>query len=736
MLRTLLTAFVFISVSLTCYSQDSLKQEEPSRISGFITGKGSKPVAGANIVIQGTIDGAVSDEKGYYEFETGKTGSVMLLVTAIDYGNKPLVVELKPGSINKIDFKLAESEVTTDEILVTASSYTSGENSKVTLTPLEIVRIPGADADLYRAITTFPGSNQVDEGSKITVRGGDPNEVLTILDQASLYHPFVFDDNFQSSSYSTIDPWSLKGINFTSGGFSARFGNALSAVLDLRSYDLPRSTGMFFILGLANAGLSGVYLAKSGKYGASFSVSQTFLKPFLKLNSRNAEYSTTPAANGAGGTISYKISESSYLKLYANYSGDEVGIKNSSPSYNGFFESRTKNYFTNLKYSIAPDPASLLNIGISLSSFNRDLKYGILNTASNELYAKLRADYSYPVSSKFTINAGAEYEYNRSKVNGTVPQYSYNISLNAPSFNISSNSNTARTGAYAEGQYKLKKFFVIGGIRADHHSLSNKTNFDPRISIGYQLNKNNVLRAASGIYHQYPALENYNRTFNNSLEPESAVHYILGYEFNKESDIIFRLEGFYKDYKSLPGYSPQSLTLASTGSGFSRGVDVFLKYRKQGKFTGWLSYSYINSKRRQYDGAPLSSAAYDIINTLTIVSSYNFTDMWTFGATYRLSTGKPYTPVTGSYFDPRQNVYVPVYADFNSSRFPTYQRIDINAQHIFALFGKFAVAFAALNNVFNMNNLYGYTYNRDYTKQIEIESLNKRTVYFGIGLQL
>jgi hypothetical protein len=101
------------------------------------------------------------------------------------------------------------------------------------LTPLEIVRIPGSDADLCRAITTFPGSNQVDEGSRITVRGGDASEVMTILDQASLYHLFIFDDDFNTSSYTTINPWGLKGINFSSGGFSAKFGNALSAVLDL-----------------------------------------------------------------------------------------------------------------------------------------------------------------------------------------------------------------------------------------------------------------------------------------------------------------------------------------------------------------------------------------------------------------------------------------------------------------------------------------------------------------------
>lgn len=81
-----------------------------------------------------------------------------------------MMIEIESGKEMNVNIKLTKDEVKTEEILVTASSYTSGTNAAVTLTPLEIVRIPGADADLYRAITTFPGSNQVNEGSRITVR--------------------------------------------------------------------------------------------------------------------------------------------------------------------------------------------------------------------------------------------------------------------------------------------------------------------------------------------------------------------------------------------------------------------------------------------------------------------------------------------------------------------------------------------------------------------------------------
>ena len=178
MKRILLTLFLIV-ITVTVYSQDT-------KISGKITGEKNIPLNGANVVIEGTIDGATADSTGYYEFETSKTGIQNLLFTDIDYNEIRKTVNIEAGKEIEINVQLKKAVVETDEIIVTASSYTSGQNSQVTITPLEIVRIPGSDGDLFRAITTFPGSNQVDEGSRITVRGGDANEVLTILDQASL----------------------------------------------------------------------------------------------------------------------------------------------------------------------------------------------------------------------------------------------------------------------------------------------------------------------------------------------------------------------------------------------------------------------------------------------------------------------------------------------------------------------------------------------------------------------
>jgi vitamin B12 transporter len=735
-MKLTITLMVFLSFTAFNFVH---AQETETKIYGKVKGKDNTPLNGANVVIEGSIDGATTDSTGHFDFETSKSGKVELLFTAIDYNEKRQEVIVDPGKPVEINIQLHKSEVQTEEIIVTASSYTSGEQSSVTITPLEIVRIPGSDADLYRALSTFPGSNQVDEGSRISVRGGDPDEVLTILDQASLYHPFIFDDDFNTSSFTTINPWGLRGINFSSGGFSAKFGNTLSAVLDLKSYDMPQGTGGFAWLGLANASLAGVYVNKKKNFGATFGWGQTFLEPYFRINGFLIDtYNPIPSATGFGGTLSYNPNSKSNIKGYFDYSADNIGIRNTSPSYDGFFNSKTRTYFGNIKYSTGIGAKTFLGAGLSYSFHKDDASYGVFNNITKETYTKFRLDITHELSDKLELNTGAEYEYNEDGFSGTVPILSYDLALNAPSFSLSTKGHTGRIGAYAEIQWKpVKRFFAILGLRTDYHTLSKKQIADPRFSTGYKIAKDHTIRGAIGLYHQFAALQYYPETLNNYLKPEQATHYILGYEFNHDNgNYMFRVEGYYKDYRDLVLVDPNnSYYYGSGGKGIAKGVDVFLKTKIKNKFTGWISYAYTDSKRSQYGTLNQEPAKYDITHNFTLVGTYNITDNLTTGFTFRTSTGKPYTPVMGATFDSTFNVYAPLYGEPNSGRFPTYRRFDVNLQYIFSLFGRFAIAVFQVNNVFNQRNLYDYTYNRDYTQRVEIVTSNKRQFYFGLGLQ-
>ena len=106
-----------------------------------------------------------------------------------------------------------------------ASSYTASEERTATLTPLEVVSIPGTAADVNRALQTLPGIQQVDEGTGLFVRGGDAYETKVFPNDAALLNPMDIQSP-NGTFMGTVDPFLLDGIVFSSGGFGARSGNA------------------------------------------------------------------------------------------------------------------------------------------------------------------------------------------------------------------------------------------------------------------------------------------------------------------------------------------------------------------------------------------------------------------------------------------------------------------------------------------------------------------------------
>jgi hypothetical protein len=227
------------------------------------------------------------------------------------------------------------------------------------------------------------------------------------------------------------------------------------------------------------------------------------------------------------------------------------------------------------------------------------------------------------------------------------------------------------------------------------------------------------------------------------LKPMRATHLVTGYEYGEESGRLYvRVEGYAKQYRALPLQDPV-LNFSDRGYGSARGVDIFVKLAPGHSWQAWAGYSYLHALRLytpfdQFDQYAIPTAPYrpdfDIPHTLQLSLSRSLTHSVSAGASFRLASGKPFTPIVGS-FTTRGGA-VPVYGSINADRLPVYQRLDLSLSKTVAVSGKAGMIFYfGVANATNHRNVFAYAYSADYTQRRPAEGAWARAFYFGTTFQ-
>jgi len=211
-----------------------------STISGRVTNMGGKPIPGANVYLLNTIDGSTTDSSGFFSFSTDEKGQQTIVAEEISHQNAgmPITVE---GDVKDIELKMKTGTVRLGTVTVTAGSFEASGSEGTILKPLDIVTTAGTQADVVKAIQTLPGTQQQGAQTGLFVRGGDASEAAVIIDGMVAQNAFLSAAPGVAAR-SRFGPFQFKGVSFSSGGYSARYGQALSSVLELNSNDQPDKT--------------------------------------------------------------------------------------------------------------------------------------------------------------------------------------------------------------------------------------------------------------------------------------------------------------------------------------------------------------------------------------------------------------------------------------------------------------------------------------------------------------
>lgn len=688
------------------------------KISGKVTFR-NKGVGEVNVTLKNTYDGTTTDAEGNFSFETSEKGSHILTFTHPKYEEteKAIVIDNQNVSFNA-ELKEQISEI--DAIVVSAGSIEASDKKRATalLTPIDIYTIAGADGQISSALNYLPGVQKVGETGGLFIRGGTASESRIFMDGSLINNYFSNSipgiagrDQFNTSLF--------KGNVFSSGGYSALYGQALSGVLMLESVDLPDQSSYDF-------GISPIFLSagfqKLGKdqqhsYGASFSYS--LLSLMQKVFNFNTDFIDAP--KGLDGNFNFRIKTKSggILKYYGMYTSNKMGVKSESlePGYDfSLVRLKGQNTYHNLSFR-QKFGKYLLNVGTSYSFNSSDLNF---STETNEVESgrtTLLTDGNY-----INFKAVADRKINRiSAVRAGFELNNTDEKLNFEA--IRKNYKDLISSVFAETDLGFSNALSAKiGVRAEHSSFLNKNNIAPRFALAYRLADRWTTSLAYGLFYQNPESKYINGPAD--LGFQKSQHYVFQLQRGTEGRTL-RLEAFYKKYDQLiktfnitQGNSQNQQTqsaLNNDGYGYAKGIELF--WRDNNKtfknIDYWITYSFLDSKR-DFLNYPVSlKPGFAAEHTFSAVVK-RFIPEWKLGAnlSYTYAKGRPYYDIVSSFEDGRAVNYTR-----NEGRLKDYNALNLSFNYIPSIGKKDAKAFTvfvlSISNVLGAKNVYGYNFSVD-----------------------
>ena len=670
--------FAFLLFSLTIFSQNT--------IAGKVVDEKGKPVSGANIFIQGTYDGASSSETGDFSFTTTTTGNQTLVVSFLIYETFKTVVDV--ANFKNKTIKLRESVTSLDAVVITAGTLEAGDKARVSvLKPLDIVTTAGSAGNIIAALQTLPGTQTVGEDGRLFVRGGDANETQTFVDGIRVAQPYGATTN-NLPTRGRFSPFLFSGISFSTGGYSAEYGEALSSVLLLNTQDDPDQNKTEIALMTVGLGIGNTQKWK--KSSLSVNANYINLAPYQALIPQNVDWNS-PFQSLSGETVYRYNFNNGILKVYAAFDSSKFDINQediNSPEKIRV-DLNNNNFYLNSSYKGVFGNNWQITSGLSYGYSNNKINIDSDKVVNDENAAHLKLKLKKSFSERVKISFGADY---------FIAQFNENFNENSGS--VFTNGYDANIAAiYTEADiFFSKKWAAKVGLRAVNNDLLNENVISPRISFAYKMAKNSQFSFAYGDFTQTPSAEYIKYSNNNQFESEKASHYILNFQYNKNGK-TFRAETYYKDYRDLVKFDTQMAAYNSvynnTGSGYAKGLDLFWRDGKSIKnLEYWVSYSYIDTERSYKNFSSQVTPSFVADHSLSIVTKYWINDWKSqIGFTNSYSSGRPYN-------NPNET-------KFMNGKTKSYNSLSFNWAY---LLSQQKILYFSVSNVLGSQNVFGYEY--------------------------
>lgn len=702
-------------------------------ISGKVLGRNNKPLKNVSVTLKDTYDGATTDETGNYKFETSEKGGQNLIFSHPKFIEIEKSIQIEDKNLI-LNAELKESVSEIDAVVISAGSIEASDKKRATtlLTPIDVYTTAGANGQISSALETLPGVQKVGESEGLFVRGGTGTETKFFMD-GNLVNNYFGNSVPGIKAMDRLNTSLFKGNVFSSGGYSAVYGQALSGVLALESIDLPeRNVADFGISPIfASGGIQRVNQEKTHSYGISLGYSN--LELMQKILKFNTDFEKAPQSFGGNGNFRIKTSRGGFIKYYGSY--DTSSMKLSSPNLDDETSSdkinqNGKNTFHSLSYR-EKFGRYTLNLGSSYT-FNQNILHfsNIDQNGSSQFNNDIDSKGNY-------FNAKALIERKLFKISAIRAGIELNTTKEETWVSIAQKNYEFRddiTSLFAETDLGISNDLSLKiGARAENSSSINHWNFSPRFAMAYRISKEWTSSLAYGTFFQNPE----SRFFTENYQPnyQRADHYIFQVQRAVDGRSL-RLETYYKKYQNLiktttDFYRP--IAVNNNGSGYAKGVELFWRDKKSLKnIDYWVSYSYLDSKRDYLNYTESLFPNFAAKHTLSVVAKKFVTNLKTgFNISYNYNSGRPYY----NFVTENGNTVLK-----NQGFVKDYQAVNFSLNYLPNLGKKDARAFTVLvlsiNNVLGTKNEFGYNFSSNGLKSRAIVPPTNTFVFIGAFISL
>ncbi|MFT4983136.1 MAG: hypothetical protein ACI9Q9_000161 [Flavobacterium sp.] len=287
--------FIVLWVSLPSLAQSA-------RVKGVILDKNNQPIQNVNIAAAG--NSTQSNENGFYLVRVPVNQKVTLVFTHVSLKRVTVFLTLTVDEDYEFNLIMNDQEEQMGEIIVTTNSKKQVQGI-TTIAPEVIRMIPGANAGIENILKTLPGVNSNNElSTQYAVRGGNYDENLVYVDEIEIYRPFLIRSGQQEGlSFTNTDL--VQNVEFSAGGFQAKYGDKLSSVLDI-TYRKPVQFGATFEASLLGGSLSVDAVSKNKKWTGITGV--RYRNNSLLVNSQDTQTNFTPAFVDVQTNVNYQAS--------------------------------------------------------------------------------------------------------------------------------------------------------------------------------------------------------------------------------------------------------------------------------------------------------------------------------------------------------------------------------------------------------------------------------------------